>query len=98
MERKICSRCSGTGNSGHHQDFGHCYGCDGLGYHPTEEETAQALAITAGREVRARRAEVSNARENVEKATAGWAKRAALADLKRAEESLAFWLVKHKRA
>lgn len=89
--RRICKRCSGTGNSGHHQDGGHCYGCDGTGYHPSAEEEAKAAAKTKVREIAARKAEVAHARENVEKAQAGWSKRNAEKNLARSLEVLAFW-------
>ncbi len=89
--RKSCRRCSGTGNSGHFADHGHCYGCNGLGYIPGAAEEAKNKAATKAREIAARTAEVAHARENVEKATSGWARRSAEANLRRSEEVLAFW-------
>jgi hypothetical protein len=89
-DRVTCRRCSGTGDSGHYNDNGRCYGCGGKGYNSTSESNA-ALALAAAREIVARRAEVAHARENVEKAATGWSRRNAEKNLARSVEMLAFW-------
>jgi hypothetical protein len=90
MTTTKCTRCDGTGTVPTHHMAGVCFRCNGDGAWVVSSAAEKAAAVA--REVATRREEVAHAKANVEKASAGWARRSAEANLARAEKMLAFWL------